>query len=451
MSSTTARRSAQRARHGKKGMPRLLDLFARESIPATFLPPATWPGAFPASSERIVGEGHELRLPRWRYPQALLSHCCQMKPSARLRQPLQRCVAPVRWVSFRPQPRYCRGLSAARLRGLPGHPSRGRHKLGSYFVKPDQRGAGRIPASIRHRRCAPRTDPRPLVPASATQPGGAVLPPLGIVDQRTSRCALTSSDGANGPVGTGRHWLPLQAPRRQFQHASARDPGGLAGCCLFRSPIPPSPQPQLQVPRPDVAGVPWLPAAPTRLTGSEGRRADAAGGRSPVRTGRLLPGAVDLPFPGGAASTGRWRCTLAWCWRCCPFSPASRFAVAGEFHLWPIAGGPEAVRRRHCAAAAVAQGGDAGVLLRWPTGGAPRKRIVLLSARRLGLHRADVFALCAAEPGRRQRRLFFLKSSSGCLGELAGPGPDRNGGGGFLSLPAGLPWVLACRRCRSSC
>lgn len=139
----------QSMRGMEEGMPRLLDLFARESIPATFFTTGDMARRFPRVIERIVGDGHELGCHGDTHKRfsAMLPDEAEREiaaASATLRRAGE--VVSFRAPNLDLPEAYLPLLHRA---GYEVDSSRGRHKLGSYFVKPDRRGGlRRIPASI---------------------------------------------------------------------------------------------------------------------------------------------------------------------------------------------------------------------------------------------------------------------------------------------------------------
>lgn len=144
----------------QEGLPRLLDLFARHAIPATFFTTGDMARRFPALIDRIVAEGHELGCHGDTHKRfgAMLPDEAQREiaaASATLRRASE--VVSFRAPNLDLPEAY---LPLLRQAGYLVDSSRGRHKLGSYFVKPDVvDGLRRIPASISP---SPLRTPRPL-------------------------------------------------------------------------------------------------------------------------------------------------------------------------------------------------------------------------------------------------------------------------------------------------
>jgi peptidoglycan/xylan/chitin deacetylase (PgdA/CDA1 family) len=139
----------QTCRGMEEGMPRLLDLFAADSIPVTFFTTGDMARRFPKIVERIVGDGHELGCHGDTHKRFSAMLPDEAKGEIEAASATLRRWAEV--VSFRapnldlPEA-YLPLLSDA---GYAVDSSRGRHKLGSYFVTPDRAcGLRRIPASI---------------------------------------------------------------------------------------------------------------------------------------------------------------------------------------------------------------------------------------------------------------------------------------------------------------
>lgn len=133
----------------EEGMPRLLDLFARQSIPVTFFTTGDMARRFPRIIDRLVADGHELGCHGDTHKRfsAMLPDEAQREiesASATLRRSAD--VVSFRAPNLDLPEAYLPLLAGA---GYHVDSSRGRHKMGSYFVKPDRvQGLRRIPASI---------------------------------------------------------------------------------------------------------------------------------------------------------------------------------------------------------------------------------------------------------------------------------------------------------------
>jgi peptidoglycan/xylan/chitin deacetylase (PgdA/CDA1 family) len=132
-----------------EGMPRLLDVLAREQVPATFFCTGDVARRHPAIVRRLVDEGHELGSHGDTHARfsTLAGHEAEREiaeSAATLRQ-----FAPV--TSFRaPNLDFPETfLQLLNKHGFALDSSQGRHKQGSYFVSPSRRdGVARVPASI---------------------------------------------------------------------------------------------------------------------------------------------------------------------------------------------------------------------------------------------------------------------------------------------------------------
>lgn len=131
------------------GTPRLLSLFRQEGLAATFFTTGDVARRYPQVVDAIVADGHELGCHGDTHRR--FSDMTEAEAAAELRSASEtlRRHAPV--VSFRAPnldlPESYVPLLAAE--GFAVDSSRGRHKLGSYFVKPTVAcGVRRIPASI---------------------------------------------------------------------------------------------------------------------------------------------------------------------------------------------------------------------------------------------------------------------------------------------------------------
>ncbi len=131
------------------GTPRLLELFSAEKVPATFFTTGDVARRYPQTIEAIVAGGHELGChgdthKRFGHMEIDEARAEIQNASKTLRQ-----HAPV--VSFRAPNLDFPDAYVPLLRdaGYEVDSSRGRHKMGSYFVKPQVvDGVRRIPASI---------------------------------------------------------------------------------------------------------------------------------------------------------------------------------------------------------------------------------------------------------------------------------------------------------------
>ncbi len=209
--------------------------------------------------------------------------------------------------------------------------------------------------------------------------------------------------------------------------------------------MPPSPPvPDASPARPDVAGVlHWLASlAPTRLTGSDGERAVQQ-----AVAARLEPAGYQaqwVPFHAAPHIYGSMALHFGLVLAVLPFFARFPLAVAGAHLFLAYSWWSEAVRRRHVLRQLWPKVATQSVLLRWPTDGAPRKRIVLLShadSAFTGLMFSPFVLRNLAKPP--PAPLFFLKkqlwlpwASLLVLGLL-------EAASGFLSLPGWVPWVLS--------
>jgi peptidoglycan/xylan/chitin deacetylase (PgdA/CDA1 family) len=131
------------------GMPRLLALFREENIPATFFTTGDVARRYPDTVRAIVAQGHELGSHGDTHKR--FSQMAQAEAQAELAQSGKtlRKYGPV--VSFRAPNLDFPDVFVPLLReaGFVVDSSKGRHKLGSYFIKPALvDGVRRVPASI---------------------------------------------------------------------------------------------------------------------------------------------------------------------------------------------------------------------------------------------------------------------------------------------------------------
>lgn len=133
----------------EEGVPRLLELFAAEAVPATFFCTGDVARRYPGTLEAIVRGGHELGCHGDSHRRFSAMTAAEARAEIQAASEILRRYYPV--TSFRapnldlPEP-FLELLAAA---GYRLDSSQGRHKQGSYFVKPHQRGGvQRVPASI---------------------------------------------------------------------------------------------------------------------------------------------------------------------------------------------------------------------------------------------------------------------------------------------------------------
>jgi peptidoglycan/xylan/chitin deacetylase (PgdA/CDA1 family) len=133
----------------EEGMPRLLELFAHEQVAATFFCTGDVARRYPSVVQRLVDEGHELGCHGDTH--ARFSRLDRTSADRELRDGLRTLRAFSDVTSFR-APNL--DLPEAHLSLLAAHgvlldSSQGRHKRGSYLVRPSkQDGVDRVPASI---------------------------------------------------------------------------------------------------------------------------------------------------------------------------------------------------------------------------------------------------------------------------------------------------------------
>lgn len=133
----------------EEGMPRLLVLFAEEQVPATFFTTGDVARRYPALIERMVAEGHELGAHGDTHRRFSTMSLAEARDEIRGASETLRRYYPVS--SFRaPNLDFPRDyVPLLKENGYRLDSSLGRHKMGSYFVKPHiEHEVRRVPASI---------------------------------------------------------------------------------------------------------------------------------------------------------------------------------------------------------------------------------------------------------------------------------------------------------------
>jgi peptidoglycan/xylan/chitin deacetylase (PgdA/CDA1 family) len=132
-----------------EGMPRVLDVLAREEVPATFFCTGDVARRHPAMVRRLVEAGHELGSHGDTHARFSLLSLAEAEREIAGAAETLRQFAPV--TSFRaPNLDFPEAfLQLLNKHGFVLDSSQGRHKQGSYFVSPSQRaGVARVPATI---------------------------------------------------------------------------------------------------------------------------------------------------------------------------------------------------------------------------------------------------------------------------------------------------------------
>ncbi len=133
----------------EQGMPRLLQLFAEEQVPVTFFSTGDVARRYPDTIRQVIEAGHELGSHGDTHKR--FGQMDQTEAKAELARSTDTLRKFGNVTSFRaPNLDFPdRFLPLLREHGYTLDSSKGRHKLGSYFIKPDRiEGIRRIPASI---------------------------------------------------------------------------------------------------------------------------------------------------------------------------------------------------------------------------------------------------------------------------------------------------------------